>query len=153
MPSCTRGLICLVQDLQSATRQAYSMIATAGMSPALGNMDFATDYSSLSASTKTKIEDEVRKTVELGRQRATEILTTHREELDILAKALVEYETLSLDEMKKVLKGEKLPKMSSAKGSGIKLSEILLPTNLGGISNGSPPPSPPPQPSMTSSDE
>lgn len=116
------------------------MIATAGMSPVLGNMDFSSNYNRLSASTKSQIEDEVRKTVELGRQRATEILTTHREELDTLAKALVEYETLSLDEMKKVLKGEKLPKLTSAKGSGMKLSDLILPPSMGGMSNDRPPP-------------
>ena len=115
------------------------MIAEAGMSPVLGNMDFASDYDSLSASTKSQIEDEVRKTVELGRERAMEILTTHREELDVLAKALVEYETLSLDEMKKVLKGEKLPKLTSSKGTGIKLPEIVLPPGIGGMSTGRPP--------------
>ena len=112
------------------------MITQAGMSPILGNMDFASDYNSLSPSTKSQIEDEVRKTVELGRQRAMEVLTAHRKELDTLAKALVEYETLSLDEMRKVLKGEKLPKLTSSKGVGIKLPEIVLPPGIGGMSSG-----------------
>ena len=125
------------------------MIATAGMSPVLGNVDLASDYGSLSATTKSTIEAEVRRTLELGRERALEILNSHREELDLLAKALVEYETLNLDEMKKVLKGEKLPKLSSAKGSGMKLPEILVPPSIGGgMSNGTPPT---PPPSMTSS--
>lgn len=107
------------------------MIAQAGMSPVMGNMDFASDYGSLSASTKSKIEDEVRKTVELGRERAMDILTEHRAELDTLANALVEYETLTLDEMKKVLKGEKLPKITTPKGPGIRLSDLLIQKGMG----------------------
>ena len=116
---------------------AYYMITEAGMSPTLGNMDFASDYRALSPSTKIQIENEVRQTVESGRARATELLTTHRNELELVAKALLEYETLTLDEMKRVLQGEKLNKMDSSKGSGIKLPELVLPPGLGGTSNGS----------------
>ena len=112
------------------------MITQAGMSPTLGNIDLASDYDHLSGETKKKIETEVRQTVELGRQRAMEILDAHRKELDMVANALVEYETLSLDEMKKVLKGEKLPKLTSFKQTGIKLPEIKLPPGIGGMSTG-----------------
>lgn len=40
--------------------------------------------------------------------RATQLLKTHEDELHTLAKALVEYETLSLDEVRTVLQGKKL---------------------------------------------
>jgi ATP-dependent metalloprotease len=36
------------------------------------------------------------------------LLTTHRHELDRVASALVEHETLSLEDIQKVIKGEKL---------------------------------------------
>ena len=108
------------------------------MSPSLGNIDLASRYNRLSGETKKKIEAEVRETVELGRQRAVEILNTHRKELDMVANALVEYETLTLDEMKKVLKGEKLPRMTSFKQTGIKLPEIVLPPGIGGMNAGGP---------------
>ena len=112
------------------------MITQAGMSPALGNIDLASGYDSLSGETKKTIEAEVRQTVELGRQRAMEILLAHRMELDTVANALVEYETLTLDEMKKILKGEKLPRLTSFKQTGIKLPEIVLPPGIGGMSTG-----------------
>lgn len=70
--------------------------------------------------------------LEDGRQRATKMLNEHRKELDILAKSLVEYEVLTLEEVEKVLRGEKLQKLSSAPKVGIKLPDIVLPPGLGG---------------------
>lgn len=118
------------------------------MSSILGNIDLATDYSSLSPSTKASIESEVRRFVEEGRQRATTLLTERRSELEILAKALVEYEVLSLDEIQRVLRGEKLQKLTALKGVGIKLPEMKLPPGIVGTgqghgpSGGTPPPPP-----------
>lgn len=106
------------------------------MSDALGNIDLASDYNSLSGETKRLIEAEVRRFVEEGHQRATALLTEKRKELDILAKALVEYEVLTLEEMRKVLKGEKLEKMTTAPGTPLKLPELLLPPGMGGGGTG-----------------
>jgi len=103
-----------------------------GMSDALGNIDLARNYRQLSPSTKALIESEVRRIVEEGRERATALLSSKRKELDILAKALVEYEVLSLEEMQKLLRGEKLQKMTVLPGKGLKLPEFVLPPGLGG---------------------
>jgi len=46
--------------------------------------------------------------VEDGRSRAKAILEAKRKELEYLAKALIDYETLDKDEAWKVVKGEKL---------------------------------------------
>ncbi|MCJ1230326.1 hypothetical protein MMC12_006999 [Toensbergia leucococca] len=119
-------------DIQQATSLAYSMVTRMGMSDSLGNVDLDTDYGHLSSETKQQIEHEVRRIVEEGRQRATKLLTEKRKELDILANALVEYEVLNLDEMERVLKGEKLAKLSALPGVGIKLPELVLPSGIGG---------------------
>lgn len=95
-------------DITNATRLAYMMVTQAGMSETLGNIDLSSDYARLSSETKQQIEHEVRRLVEEGRERATKLLTTNREGLDRLATALVEYETLSKEEMEKVVRGEKL---------------------------------------------
>lgn len=58
-----------------------------------------------------------------ARERATKILTDKRKELDLVAKALVEYETLSAEELKKIIKGEKLDKMKLLPNVGIKVPE------------------------------
>ena len=112
------------------------MITQAGMSPTLGNMEYASSYDTLSPSTKTQIENEVRKTVEEGRKRAIDILSSRRKDLDTLANALIQYETLSLDEVNRVLKGEKLPNLTSSRGTGIKLPELVLPPGLAGANPG-----------------
>ena len=101
-----------------------------GFSEILGDVDLDTDYSRLSSETKQKIENEVRRIVDESRQRAQKILTERRKELDLLANALVEYEVLNLEEMQKILNGEKLPKLSSTPRSPIKLPELNLPPSL-----------------------
>lgn len=116
-------------DIQSATRTAFHMAAQAGMSDKMGNVDLATDYKNLSSQTKQLLESEVRRLVEEGRERAMKLLTERRKELDRLAHALVEYETLDRDEMEKVVRGEKLPdKMKIDPGTPIKIPEALLPS-------------------------
>ncbi|KXJ97379.1 cell division protease ftsH [Microdochium bolleyi] len=95
-------------DLKSATSTAFTMIARLGMSPRLGNMEYATRYDTLSSETRAIIEAEVQRTVDEAYERARKLLSDHRKELDLLAKALVEYETLSREEVEKVIRGEKL---------------------------------------------
>ncbi|KAG8623315.1 hypothetical protein KVT40_008291 [Elsinoe batatas] len=95
-------------DIQGATQIAYMMVTRAGMSSSLGNIDLSSDYSRLSSETKQKIEDEVRRMIDESYERAKKLLTENRKKLDLLAAALVEYETLDRLEMEKVVRGEKL---------------------------------------------
>ncbi len=126
------GSLISKQDLKAATNMAYDMVTRLGMSEKLGNVDLADGYEHLSSQTKQQIEAEVRRIIEEARQRATKLLTEHRKDLDTLAKALVEYEVLSLDEMQRVLKGEKLQKLKSSSKMPMKLPEIVLPPGMGG---------------------
>ncbi|KAJ5899165.1 ATPase AAA-type core [Penicillium taxi] len=112
-------------DIQQATQTAFTLITRFGYSKKLGNVDLATNYDSLSSETKQEIEGEVRRLVDEGRLRATKILTERRSELELLSKALIEYETLTKDEMEKVLRGEKLDKMISSPSAPLKLPEAL----------------------------
>ncbi|KAK4554767.1 i-AAA protease yme1 [Recurvomyces mirabilis] len=128
-------------DIQQATQVAYSMVAMAGMSEKLGNIDLRSDYRQLSSETRLLIESEVRRLVEEGRERSMTLLTTNREALDRLAKALVEYETLSKDEMEKVVRGEKLPeKIKVDITTPIKAPEtpLMPPFGLPPLAGGSP---------------
>ncbi|KFY09957.1 hypothetical protein V492_05278 [Pseudogymnoascus sp. VKM F-4246] len=95
-------------DLESATQVAYAMVTQFGMSSAAGNVDLSTNYNHLSSETKQLIESEVRRTIEEGRQRARALLVHKRKELDLLARALVSYETLDKEEAFKVIRGEEL---------------------------------------------
>ena len=106
------------------------MVTRFGYSKKLGNVDLSSNYDSLSSETKQEIESEVRRLVEEGRVRASNILTEKREELEILTKALIEYETLTKEEMEKVLRGEKLDKLQSAPAAPLKLPEALQTARL-----------------------
>lgn len=102
------------------------MVTQYGMSDKLGNVDLASNHNKLSSETKQLIESEVRRTIEEGRVRVTRLLHERRNELELLARALVDYETLNKEEAYKVIKGEKLEgKMIMPIGS------IKLPENIG----------------------
>ena len=111
---------------------AFRMITQFGMSP-LGDRDLYSNYSELSSETKQAIENELQKMMADARARSTDVLTAHRKELDILAKALVDYELLSFEEVEKILKGEKLDKLKASRSGGIKVPELPLPQGVGGI--------------------
>lgn len=120
-------------DIQKATSIAYAMVTQMGMSDELGNIDLYSNFSRLSSETKNKIEDEVRKILDASRERAKKLLTEKREELDRLAGALVEYESLTKEEMEKAVKGEKIgDKLKSEFQLPIKLPESFLPPAIPG---------------------
>lgn len=100
------------------------MITQLGMSARLGNVDLASNHNSLSAGTKQVIEAEVRRLIEEGRDRAYKLLESKRKELDNLAKALIDYETLSKDEAYKAIKGEKLPGRLITSSGTIKVPNV-----------------------------
>jgi cell division protease FtsH len=59
----------------------------------------------ISENTSQKIDSEVRRLVELGQSEARRIITEKRSELETLAKGLLEYETLTGDEIRGLLIG------------------------------------------------
>jgi cell division protease FtsH len=105
-------------DIQYATQLARDMVTRWGMSDALGPLQYAEPdeevflgYSmnrprQMSNETAQAIDKEIRKIVEDGYDRAKHLLDEHRAQLETLAKALLEYETLSGDEIKKLIAGE-----------------------------------------------
>ena len=106
------------------------MVTQLGYSKKLGSVDLLSNYDALSSETKQEIEAEVRRLVDEASNRATKILTERRKELEILTKALLEYETLTKEEMEKVLRGEKLDKLEPIAQPAITLPEALIATGL-----------------------
>jgi cell division protease FtsH len=80
----------------------------------------------MSNETAQAIDNEIRKVVEDGYSRAKHLLDEHREQLEKLAQALLEYETLSGDEIKKVLAGETIDRGSS-KGPSLPAAGSSIP--------------------------
>jgi cell division protease FtsH len=105
-------------DIQQVTRIARAMVTQFGMSDKLGAIDYANERESflgiqqgashVSPETQEMIDHEVRRLVDDGYETAKRILTERRDDLDRLAKGLLEYETLTGDEIRKVLAGEPL---------------------------------------------
>lgn len=97
------------QDLNNATDLAFQMVASFGMGGGgLAPMDFGSRYNMLSPATKEQVEREVQKLLTVSYDRTRDLLRLKRKELDLLAQALVEYETLDKEEVLKVIKGQKL---------------------------------------------
>jgi len=67
-----------------------------------------TQSKNLSEETARLIDDETRKLIHIGEATAKKILTKQRNGLHTLAKALMEFETLSGEEVKQVLAGKKI---------------------------------------------
>ncbi|KAJ2229518.1 hypothetical protein IWW45_006159 [Coemansia sp. RSA 485] len=93
-------------DLERATKVATAMVTQFGMNERIGLVAYGPEErDKLSAEGKRAIEDQVRSINEESNKRVMELLQNHREELDRLAKALVEYETLDKNEIERAVKG------------------------------------------------
>ena len=105
-------------DIQQATRIARAMVTQFGYADELGFVDYANEQSSQlgpygggtshSADTQKIIDDKVKEIIDTGYKTAKRILTEKNDELERLAKGLLEYETLTGNEIAKVIAGEAL---------------------------------------------
>ena len=105
-------------DIQQCTRVAKAMVTQLGFSDKLGTVAYAEPqqeqflgYSmgrqqSISEATQQTIDAEVRRFVQESYDTAKRILTEKRADLDTLAKGLLEYETLTGEELMGLLRGE-----------------------------------------------
>ncbi|KAF9333535.1 hypothetical protein BG006_003470 [Podila minutissima] len=94
-------------DIVHATRVAKMMVTHYGMSEKVGPVAHQEeDMAVLSTPTKQLIESETKSLIEAAQTRATLLLKTHKEELHRLAKALVEYETLTQEEIRRAIEGK-----------------------------------------------
>jgi hypothetical protein len=104
-------------DIEQATKLARAMVTRWGFSEELGTVMYGDNqdevflgYSigrqqTISEATAQKIDAEVRRLVEAGLADATRILNEKRQDLETLAKGLLEYETLTGEEIVELLKG------------------------------------------------
>ena len=70
--------------------------------------------------TKKTIDSEVNGLLDESYKRAMNILKTHRKELDLLAEALLNYETLDGDEVKTIIEGKSIKKKKVVRQSDVK---------------------------------
>jgi cell division protease FtsH len=115
-------------DIQYATNLARNMVTQWGMSDKLGPLQYEEQsegylgYGSAqrtfrSGTTNELIDNEIKGLVEGAHKRATKILKTHADQLHLLAKALLEYETLSGEEINTLLSTGKIDRSDTPRGA------------------------------------
>jgi cell division protease FtsH len=99
-----------LSDLERITKLAYSMVTMYGMNDVIGNVSFydskQSDYNfnkPYSEETAKKIDQEVRKIVDVAYVRTKGMLTEHRDALEILAKELLEKEILYQNDLVRLI--------------------------------------------------
>jgi cell division protease FtsH len=108
-------------DISQATNMARNMITRWGLSDKIGAVDYGQDestkyYSSakdFSEETAKLIDSETKRIIEEALTKAKKILTEKKVDLEKLAQSLLEYETLSGDEIKDLLAGKEIRKTSA----------------------------------------
>jgi len=140
-------------DIQYATNLARNMVTQWGMSDKLGPLQYAANeeevflghsvakQQNVSGATAKLIDEEIRAFVDGANDRATKILTDHRDQLEIIAQALLEYETLSGDEITQLLNGEEIrvkPKSSDGPPKVPPTAPSAVPS--AGVEHGTPQP-------------
>jgi cell division protease FtsH len=117
-------------DIQYATGLARNMVTQWGMSDKLGPLQYeetqdgylgygGTQRTMNSTDTNKLIDSEIRGLVDGAHKRATDILTTEKEHLHLLAQALLEYETLTGEEIKTLLETGKVDRPDEPRGPAI----------------------------------
>ena len=115
-------------DIQQATKIAKAMVTEYGFSDRLGRLRFSeneeevflgrsvTQSKHISDATALVIDEEVRAFIDAAEEKARQVLTEHRDELELIAQGLLEYETLSGKEVRALLRGEKINRSDSQSG-------------------------------------
>ena len=114
-----------VSDIQQVSKIARAMVTRFGMSEKVGNIDYSDEQESflgsysagasrISGQTQKVIEEEVRRLIDEAYDTAKSILTEKNDEFERLAQGLIEYETLTHDEIAKVIAGEHLDRSDDA---------------------------------------
>ena len=123
-------------DIEQATRLARMMVTRWGLSEELGTVSYGENQDEVflgmsvsrtqnaSEATVQKIDKEIRRFVEEGYREATRILTEKRDDLETLAKGLLEFETLSGDEITDLLAGKKPNRESVLEPTGPRTSAV-----------------------------
>ena len=104
-------------DLERATKLARDMVTRYGMSEALGTQvfgeaqhevflgrDFA-QHNDFSAETAKRIDDEIERIMREAHSRARKVLDDYRDRVDVMAKVLLDKETVEGDEVTALLEG------------------------------------------------
>lgn len=149
-------------DLQQATNMARAMVTEYGMSDRLGRLRYNENQDevflghsvartqNISEKTSQIIDEEIRRICEEAETRCYKVLREHEDELHKVAQGLLDYETLSGAEVKKLMKGESIHREEDTGGPPAGGARSSVPTTSKGKDSGSsslgPDPDPEPDP-------
>ena len=107
-------------DIMQATELARRMVTEWGMSEKLGPLRYnenqqevflghaITQRQNMSEDTAKLIDEEIRRIVTGGERKAREVLSVNRDKLESITQALMEFETITGDEVNSLMRGEKI---------------------------------------------
>jgi cell division protease FtsH len=136
-------------DIQQATQMARLMVTQWGMSDKLGMVSYGDSneyvflgrelarHKDYSEKTSEEIDEEVKRIIDESFERARNIIETHRDKLDAIANALLEYETLDGTQVEEIVRtGQFTPPPPAAQGpppmgapAGTALPEMIKPAS------------------------
>lgn len=128
-------------DIRMATDLAKRMVMEWGLSEKLGPLAYGapqqevflghsvTQTQDMSEKTQELVDQEIRRSVDDGYDVACKLIKKHIKQLHALAEAMLEFETLSGDDIDKIMKGKKLDRDPPAKGKkkAVKKSKSSIP--------------------------
>jgi cell division protease FtsH len=141
-------------DIQQATKIARAMVTKYGYSDKLGRLQYSEDEQEVflghsvtqrkhvSDATAKIIDEEVRRFVEEGENRAREILNNYADELEKIAQGLLEFETLDRKDIDRLLRGESVERDDDSGGSPADSGGWSSVPNTGPIGSTDPEPGP-----------
>ena len=96
-------------DIQAATKYARNSVVFWGLSPKIGTVYYGErEKYPISEETSREIDLEVKRMIDEGYKLAKSTITKNKAKLEKLAKALLEYETLTGDEVRAIVNGKKI---------------------------------------------
>ena len=122
------------QDIKVATRYARAMVREWGMSNKVGPLYYGEENQDVyvyqhsyqkmySINTEDLIDQEVKSLVEAGYKKAKAIIAKHKNQLHMVAKALLEKETLTGDELNEMVFGKKAPAVKQIEPANVEKKE------------------------------
>ncbi len=126
-------------DIAAATNLARAMVTEWGMSDVLGPVMYVensnevflgrsvTQNQNMSEETARLVDSEIKRLVVEAHDEAVKILKENDNELEILAQALMEYETLTGEEIKEVLSGKKIDRTEQTPVPPEKQTKVSVP--------------------------
>jgi cell division protease FtsH len=135
-------------DIQQATNMARRMVTEYGFSDKLGRLRYTDNdeevflghsvarHKNVSDATAKLIDEEVRGLIEIAEGVARKVLTDKADDLEMLAQALLEYETLSGAEVNALLKGEPIVRPDTDDGYSDGPVKSSVPTSGMGAKKG-----------------